>query len=572
MHYDGIISFLMNYINHEQLLNKSLWNKFTSVFTNRDDDKNLGWRAEYWGKMMRGACLCYQYQHNKQLYQVLEKTVKDLLKKQDHLGRISSYSTKNEFRGWDIWGRKYVLTGLLHFANICENIKLKKKIISALEKHTDYIIDHVGKEKGKIPITHTSHIWLGVNSCSILESIVALYQISHKAKYLKFAKYIVETGGIKGGNLITSANNDKLLPYQYLENKAYETMSFFEGVLEYALVSKDNQLVKTAINFFEKVQQSEISIIGNAGSEDENFSHGALRQTYQPKKFMQETCVVTTYMRIMAKLHLLTGDIKYYERFSTAALNCFLGSVNNYHNCAKDYFNKKVLKDYLPFDSYSPLVNSSRGVSTGGLQFFKDHSFYGCCASIGSASIGLMALCYVINNRQTIVFNDYYDNGTITTKGFKAIIKSNYIESGRVHLIIKKNSKEILLRIPSWSNKPSITINGKVKFIKAGTYYKVNLTKGDILLNFNPEIKTHHLNQMIAFSYGQFVLGIDEESNPHLKLESLKADNIKLTKTKTNKNSLLTFTNENKLIFKDYASLGKHYNIKRNRLSVWINQ
>lgn len=563
--YEGIISSLMTFINREQLLNEKLWDKFVKVFKYQEDNSDLAWRSEYWGKMMRGACLCYQYQNSQQLYKVLEKTVKDLLNTQDRLGRISSYKVKNEFQGWDMWGRKYVITGLLHFLEITKDQKLKAKIIEALKKHVDYIIKQIGKNK--INITKTSNFWLGVNSSSILEPIVSLYRLTHEKRYLEFGKYIVSTGGVNKGNLIKDANNNKLLPYQYSVNKAYETMSFFEGVLELAIITNNHKLLKTAINFFDKVTQSEISIIGNAGSDGECFSYAAINQTKKPRQFMQETCVVTTYMRIMAKLNLLTGKEKYYERFSSAALNCFLGSINSNHNPARDYFKKKTLNHYLPFDSYSQLVNDCRGLSTGGLQYFKDGSFYGCCASIGSASIGLMALTYIIQNKHEIIFNDYYDDTKIDIKDFKANIESNYIQDGKVKINIKENNKRLLFRIPSWSKKPTAMIDNKLIKVKPGTYLSVNKAVHNITFDFKPSIQVHHLNHMSAFSYGQFTLGIDEESNPRLKLEQLTANKLILEKIKPTKSSLLSFVSNNKLIFKDYSSLGKNYN---KRLTVWI--
>ena len=39
------------------------------------DDENLGWRGEYWGKMMRGACITYKYTQSSKLYGILENTV-----------------------------------------------------------------------------------------------------------------------------------------------------------------------------------------------------------------------------------------------------------------------------------------------------------------------------------------------------------------------------------------------------------------------------------------------------------------------------------------------------------------
>ena len=40
---------------------------------------------------------------------------------QEAKAALSTYPQENCWRGWDIWGRKYVLTGLLHFFRICRD-------------------------------------------------------------------------------------------------------------------------------------------------------------------------------------------------------------------------------------------------------------------------------------------------------------------------------------------------------------------------------------------------------------------------------------------------------------------
>lgn len=122
----------------------------------------------------------------------------DLLSAQDEEGRISTYSKAAEFQGWDLWCRKYVLLGLLHFEEICRDETQKERILEAAGRHLDAIIAHIGPEKGKKKITETSDHWGGINSSSILEPVVRLYQKDPKPQYLKFAEYIVETGGAKG--------------------------------------------------------------------------------------------------------------------------------------------------------------------------------------------------------------------------------------------------------------------------------------------------------------------------------------------------------------------------------------
>ena len=113
--YTGLADKTAAFLTKEQLTDVSLWKKFVQQFRDQLDGTNEGWRGEYWGKMMRGASLCYYYSKDEKLYAVLENTVKDLLETQDQLGRISAYSVESEFCGWDMWARKYILLGNIYF-------------------------------------------------------------------------------------------------------------------------------------------------------------------------------------------------------------------------------------------------------------------------------------------------------------------------------------------------------------------------------------------------------------------------------------------------------------------------
>ena len=201
MKYNGIADAAARFVEKEQLKNRSLWKLTADQFANCPDDGDLGWRGEYWGKLMRGACETYLYTRDEELYEILTESVDQLLFYQDGEGRISTYSKEAEFQGWDMWGRKYVLMGLISYYNICREEEKKRKVIQSAERHLDYIMAHVGKESGKKKITETSDIWQGINSSSILEPVVLLYRIVHEKKYLDFAAYIVDCGGAREFNI-----------------------------------------------------------------------------------------------------------------------------------------------------------------------------------------------------------------------------------------------------------------------------------------------------------------------------------------------------------------------------------
>ena len=571
LNYQGFVKDLFDFINDKQLLDASLWKKFVDVFRERPDSNDFRWRGEYWGKMMRGAAICYQYEQSEELYKVLRETTIDLLSTQDELGRISSYSVDKEFNGWDIWGRKYVLTALLHFYEICKEDELKERIIDACIKHVLYLVKKIGNKDGQKMITDTSTFWLGVNSSSILEPIVNLYKITNNKALLDFAKYIIDEGGIKEGNLIDEVLEGKHLPYQYPENKAYETMSFFEGVLEYALITNDETLKKAALKFFDDVQKTEMSIIGCAGSNEECFSNTMLTQLTKETKFMQETCVSVTYMRILAKLYMLTGESRYYDQFLNTGLNAFLGSVNYQNQAGFEYYLQKNIES-LPFDSYSPLHLNRRGLSTGGVNFFKDGSAYGCCACIGSVSIGLIAMTSLLENKEEYILNTYYQGDYINGDEYIKI-QSDYFKSGKVNLETKLN-KKLVLRIPGWSNGPTAVIDGRV--VKANNNVEIEKGHHKITLTFNPKLKRHYLDNHVAYTYGDLVLGFDNEDNPNICLEDLsdtKLSNFEIIDS--NKDHLLVMRasfKDKEITLKNYASLGKHWNDPKSILTAWINK
>ena len=72
MKFSGMADQAAQFLQREQLMDAALWKKFVDVFHTRPDGENHGWRGEYWGKMMRGAVLVYEYTRDEQLYKVLE--------------------------------------------------------------------------------------------------------------------------------------------------------------------------------------------------------------------------------------------------------------------------------------------------------------------------------------------------------------------------------------------------------------------------------------------------------------------------------------------------------------------
>ena len=581
--YVGAVHDYVIITENHQLLDKKTWDKFIEVFTENSDDHDLGWRCEYWGKMMRGACLTYTYHATEELYSVLDYAVRGLLKVQREDGRFSTYSAEKQFDGWDLWGRKYVLTGMMHFIKICKDESLKEEIIEAISKHADYIADHVGAGEGQKSILETSTHWLCLNSCTILEPFVELYKLTGKQNYLDFAEYIIGLGGCAGGNLIDIALADEKAPFEYPVNKAYEMMSFFEGVLAYYELTGKEEYLDAVTKFVEKINETDVTLIGCSGCTHELFDNSIVKQTEYNEVQMQETCVTVTWMRVLTRLLLLTGNVAYADRIEKSALNALYGSINT--RWEKSFsIDDKLFFDPVIFDSYSPLYNNRRGLATGGFKKFKSGGFYGCCACIGSAGTAIFPLVSVLKSAEGFVINELIE-GVVNEKtplGKPVTLNatSDYPADGKysVAIFLDENEEfDLTVRIPDWCDEAVIKIGDEMKKIYSGyTTIRREWSDGDTVeIDLEMHLKSHTLNGKTAYTYGPLVLARDEMK------EGKKTDseftpnpyNV-FKKLPTESGELLRFSLEcegEDILLTDYASCGKHWNNHNARVSVWLN-
>ena len=481
--YEGFIDKAYRFAFDKQISSVEHWRRFVNQFR-EDADYEAGWRGEYWGKMMRGATFVYSYLKDKTLYSVLADTVRDMISAADSEGRISSYAKNHEFDGWDMWCRKYVLLGMQYFYEICEDEALRGEIVSSMTRQVDYIISKIGDAgEGKKPITSATRHWRGLNACSILEPIVRLYSLTGEKRYFDFATYIVDIGACDVENIFELALRDELMPYQYPVTKAYEMTSCFEGLLEYYRIVGKEEYKTAIINYADRVLETDFTVIGCAGCTHELFDHSTVRQANSPDedKAMQETCVTVTLMKFFYQLNLLTGDPKYADAFERSLYNAYLGAFNTEGQL--EAHTVTAYADYshepMPFDSYSPLTVGKRGYMIGGFKRMSDNHYYGCCACIGSAGIGLVNKLQLLSAEDGFALNLYIAGSvsSVTPAGnpVKFDVSTDYPRGDKVRIKLSLNSPEeftLRLRNPAWSLNTTLTL-GKEELPATDGYIEI---------------------------------------------------------------------------------------------------
>jgi DUF1680 family protein len=437
-------------------------------FKNRTESRF--WQSEFWGKWFTSAVLAYRYRPEPELKKVLDYAVNGLIKTQTPDGYIGNYAPEHRLKQWDIWGRKYSMLGLLDYYEVAND----KRSLEAARKVADHLIMEIASSDGLV-VTKGNH--KGMAASSVLEPMVKLYRLTKDEKYLKFAKQIVnEWETPKGPQLISKASVDVSkrfpLPKAWYGpdqgQKAYEMMSCYEGLLELYRITGDAAYKEAVEKTWQNIRDTEINIAGSGASEEMWFG-GKEKQT-MPIAHFQETCVTVTWIKLNQQLLRLTGDSKYADEIERSYYNALLGSLNY---------------DASDWAKYTPLVGQRLpGSGQCGMNL-------NCCNASGPRGQFTLPLTTVMGSASGLTVN-FFIPGTYTVrplngKPVTVVQETDYPASGNVRIRLsldRPTEMDVALRIPSWSVRSELRVNGEtISNVKAGEYVVVTRkwTKDDVI-------------------------------------------------------------------------------------------
>lgn len=417
--------------------------------------------GEFWGKLMRAACIFYALTEDETLKDVICASMEDMLTVQSPDGEISCTpraSQPNGTHGSDLWERKYVLLGMEAYYRVFGD----DRVLNAMCRLADYTCAQVGsRDEGKTPITETGWAFCGIESSSILEPVVRLYGLTGKAQYLALARHIVEeTGACKRENIFDAILSGRS-PYTVGGNgnpresiaKAYEMMSCFEGLCEYYRATGDSRWRDCACRFFDALLEEEITLLGSGGADapynlgpgtGEQWNRTKYEQTNPDINLSQETCVTITWMKLCLQMLRLTGDLRCADEIERSLGNALLGALR---------------PDGAYFD-YFPTFNGQRGGKVNFTYNIGDMPL-SCCTANGPA--GLAALCdaAVLQSHDTTAVLLYLP-GEYRTEHLHftvTVCKDIQIERRIVITVLDAAEEEqsLSLRIPAWACGHSVS-------------------------------------------------------------------------------------------------------------------
>lgn len=482
-------------------------------FKNRPETKM--WQIEFWGKWFTSAALAYAYEPSEKLDKILKYAAGELIKTQREDGSITTYKPESEFSNWDVWGRKYVLLGLL-----AEYVRTGDKAdMEAAKKHADAIMASVGEGKKFDNICNIG-MWDGLASSSLLEPIVLLYRYSGDKKYLDYAEWIVACWSKDGAkpDIINKAMAGKSVLQMFAapkenakdymdggSSKSYEMMSCYEGLLELYRITGKEIYKQAAVKAAKSILEREITVLGS-GSIWERWTDGKFCQQKDSPHWM-ETCVSVTWIKFCAQFLRLTGDVAYVDNIELAAYNALIAAQRHDGKWWAHYSNMKGARSPAPEQS--------------GMHM-------NCCVANGPRALFLLPKIAYMGSKNGVYVN-LYENGSgkvyVPAINREVVLKVSDVDFGaknfkaKIKLEMSKgiHDFELNLRVPSWSKKTSICVNGQVVATpKAGVYAVLNRDwkNGDeIEINFDSRafvVRDPSNKSFLAVRRGPYVYALDK--------------------------------------------------------------
>ncbi|MCR5752215.1 MAG: glycoside hydrolase family 127 protein [Kiritimatiellae bacterium] len=422
-----------------------------------DSDGHTGWQNEYWGKTM----LCYA---GAVRYTCDAKLAEWCVAKAHHLidayqwpnGYLSTYANEDLLRKnpessdyeqhwcFNIWGQKYTLWALIELNRATGD----EKCLRAAEKMADHLVAQLKRLNVTIDKTGS---WAGISSMTILRPLLELYRIVPKREYLELAESIVKATDVSEGakpdvNLIYDALSDRPVVTWFRKpmhlSKAYELLSFFEGVADYHRLTGNARALKATEAFWGHLFAEELNPMRSAGY----FDHFLYAKRHV--NGMTELCDVTHWIRLNRELWKLTGETKYLDCIEEAFYNAFLAGVS-------------------PDGAWGAHIVRSHGSRHLAAPAQTGMKLHQCCPD------NMLRTFYDWADTVADVASDgawevnLYSDADVSLPGAKIELRGNYPVSETFRLrIVAERPDRLRLRVPHWAG--AISVDGNKLSPKAG--------------------------------------------------------------------------------------------------------
>lgn len=422
----------------------------------------LPWSGEFAGKYLTGAVEVLRLTNDSELQNYLTDFVDNLVALQTEDGYLGPWPKEHQFTGkapkiwgadigvtWDTWNHYHIMMGLLQWYELSGDVKA----LDAVIKIGDLLCDTFLGKPGSFADIGSSEMNLAP-----IHSLCLLYRETENQRYLDLARQILEDEFPISGRWLETAMEGK--EFYQTPLPRWESLHPIMGIAELYWLTGNPDYKKA----FEHIWWSIVKLDRhNTGG----FSSGEQAQgnPYHPGAI--ETCCTVAWTAMSVEMLKLTGNSVVADELELSLLNATLASQSSTGK----------------WSTYNTPMDGKRVPNTVSISFQKRPGTeeLNCCSINAPRPFGMISDWALMTDEQGLILNWYGPSEMSTkTKGVSVTLQqqTDYPRTGKILLNVspsKPVSFMLKLRIPYWSEKNRVAVNGKtINDVKPGSYLAIN--------------------------------------------------------------------------------------------------
>jgi formylglycine-generating enzyme required for sulfatase activity/DUF1680 family protein len=485
----------------------------------------LPWSGEFAGKHLTGAVQVLRLTKDKELRDTLQSFVDRLVKLQTQDGYLGPWPKAYQLSGkspnlpvtWDAWNHYHIMIGLLFWHEQTGD----GQALNAARGIGDLLCNLFLGKPGKLA-------GLGETYANLtpVHSLCLLYKATGGRRYLDLARQIVEDEFPKGGDYVQTALAGK--EFYQTPQPRWESLHAIMGLAEMYWITGEEKYRDA----FEHIWWSIVKLDRhNTGG----FSSGEQAKGNPYDSGAIETCCSIAWSAMSVEMLRLTGNSIVADELELTLMNAITGYQSRTgHWCTYD----------TPMDGRRiPFTTFMTGHMRPGSEELS------CCTVNSARGFGMISDWALMTDRESLIVNWYGDSiMSAKLKDISVSLKqqTDYPQTGHILLKVLPIPQQgvdftLKLRIPHWSKKTRVAINGElVKDVTPGSYLVLFRNwRWDDRIEMDLDMSLHYwagerqLQDKASIYYGPVLLaygvpaGRDPEDAPVFDAENMNGRMVK---------------------------------------------
>ena len=336
---------------------------------------------------------------------------------------------------WDIWGSYHAMYALAQWYRVTGDAKCLRMAIDC----ADYCLNHFKNKSYTVCDEFVNH--------AISHGYCVMYQFTGNERYLKEAIRIVEEEWPKRGDWMNNALSGKEFYSAPNDMNRWEALHPIMTLSSLYEITGEKRYLDALANTWHSITRTDLHNTGGFTS-----AEAACGNPYAPGAI--ETCSCVAWVGLGVEYLRQARQSYIADELELSYFNTILAALTeSKREITYDTpMNGKIIKSQVPLDwlgtNGAPEIN--------------------CCQANACRAMGEVSQWAVITDDQALYLN-YYAPSSLTAKtpagqDITLQVDSEYPRTGAIRIIVtglpQKEAFLLKLRIPSWSTKNSIRVNG----------------------------------------------------------------------------------------------------------------